>query len=163
MNRLNERAGAADILVAEEAAHRQPQHGWLTSDRQIRQAAAIAAVHSPGDMRAPAASRCPCPRMRRDPHPTVDPADVIDHHRRQLRKQNPARTAVSSHASKSSQSWSERRPPATTGHPATNVRERSSPDQMSIFAAIHHPPASRNLSQNQLIWRFTTLSRSTVC
>ncbi len=35
------------------------------------------------------------------------------------------------------------------------MRERSSPDQLSILAAIHHPPASRNLSQNQLIWQFT--------
>lgn len=55
-------------------------------------------MHPPAHPPAPSASRCTGPRMRVDPHHAVDPADVIDHHRRKLRKQNPATTAVDSHA-----------------------------------------------------------------
>jgi hypothetical protein len=135
----------------------EPQHRLLTGDRQIRQVTAVGAVHPSGHPPRPDASRCPRPRMRADPHHPVDPADVIDHHRRQLRKQNAATTAVNSHASRTPRSHG-----PSAAHlqrpvipPPRNLRERSSPDRVSISAALTHPSASRNLCQNHLPCKFT--------
>ncbi len=66
--------------------------------------------------------------MRPDHDHAVDPADVVDHHRRQLRNKNPATTAVNTHASRTPRSHG-----PSAAHlqrpvipPARNVREHSS-------------------------------------
>jgi hypothetical protein len=50
----------------------------------------IAAVHPGRNPRASWATRPPRPSMRCDDHRVVDTADAVDHHRRQMRQQNPA-------------------------------------------------------------------------
>ena len=96
--------------------------------------------------------------MRPDHDHAVDPADVVDHHRRQLRNKNPATTAVNTHAFRASQSLVRALHTAHPQRPVTppprNVRDHI---QVSIFAAINSPSPSRNLSQNQIKRQFTDL------
>ena len=66
--------------------------------------------------------------MRGDNHRVADPVDAVDHHRRQLRKQNPA-TILRSHRPR-----------------APRTRASGQPG-----------PASRNVCQNQIIRPFTGL------
>jgi len=68
--------------------------------------------------------------MRGDAHHALDPADVLNHHWRQLGKKDAATTAVNSHASRTPRSYG-----PSAAHlqrpvipPPRKVRERSSQD-----------------------------------
>jgi hypothetical protein len=93
---LDERACAAVDVVAEEPADRQPHRDRPPRDGKIRQVPPITGMHPCRHPPASVAARPPRPWMRGDHHHVVDPINAIDHHRRQLRKQNPA-TALQSH------------------------------------------------------------------
>gem|GEM_PF-6050631 len=50
----------------------------------------VSAVHPGRHPPAPPAARTPRPWMRGDHHRAIHPVDPVNHHRRQMRKQNPA-------------------------------------------------------------------------
>ena len=89
-------ACAAVDVVAEEPAHRQPHRDRPTCDGQVRQQTPITGMHPCRHPPAPPAPRAARPWMRGDHQRCVDAVDVVDHHRRQMRKKNPA-TALTSH------------------------------------------------------------------
>jgi hypothetical protein len=107
---LDERAGAAVDPVAKEPADRQHHLDRPARDGEIRQLAAVSAVHPGRHPTAPPTPRPPRPRMRGDHHPAADPVDPVDHHRRQMRKQNPAAALISHKTESTTPSRPESRP-----------------------------------------------------
>jgi len=80
-NLLDERAGGAVDVVAEEPAHRQPHHHRPPRDWKIRHVPPIAAMHPRRHAPAPVAARPACPWVRGDHQHAVGLIDAIDHHR----------------------------------------------------------------------------------
>ena len=114
----NSRRGRRRTAAPSTTHHRPPRNG------KISHPPPIAAVHPRRYPPAPAATRPTRPRMRGDNHRVIDPSMPIDHHRRQMRKQNPA-TIFKSHRPRAPR-------PRTSGQPG---------------------PASRNVCQNHMCGR----------
>ena len=94
---LDEGAGVAVAVVAEEPADRQPQFYRLAGNWQIRQMTLVTAS-TRVDTRPHRRHRAPrAPRMRGDHHPAVDQVDSIDHRRHsfgsRIRQQHPPATS----------------------------------------------------------------------
>ena len=87
---LDESACRAVDVVAEEPSHRQAQHDRSPRNGEVSHPPLIAAVHPGRYPRAPAATRPPRPSVRCDDDRVVGAVDAVDHHRRQMRQQNPA-------------------------------------------------------------------------
>ena len=81
---LSERPNRTTAVVAEEAAHPQPQHHWLTGYRTVGQLAVIAAVHPVGPAAAGRTGSVLCHDARPDQRAGSGPVDLLDRHARQV-------------------------------------------------------------------------------